>query len=161
MDAIAREGFKVQLVAERLQQGSLFGAMSADGIDYLLENGQIWTLSPQDQLYGTGDIASRFFVVCSGELRFIKVQGSKELHTRNIGFGEEIGFVAMISLQPHGGRVEATQNSVVLEVTCDLYAQLQVHYPQDFGILTLNLARDMARNIQRLNRLLCDNSIAF
>lgn len=161
MHALARQGSTVHIVAEQLQQGSLFGAMSAEGINFLLDHGQIWQLSKNEQLYASGDVASRFFVVCSGELRFIKVHGDIEMRTRRIGFGEEIGFVAMISLQPHGGRVEAAEPSIVLEITCDLYAQLQAHHPQDFGILTLNLARDMARNIQRLNRLLCDNLIQY
>jgi CRP-like cAMP-binding protein len=161
MNALARQGSTVHIAAEKLQQGSLFGAMSAPGINYLLDHGQIWQLNPGDQLYDCGDLANRFFIVCDGELRFIKIQGDTELHTRNIGFGEEIGYVAMISLQPHGGRVEATEPSIVLEVSCDLYAQLQAEYPQDFGILTLNLARDMARNVQRLNRLLCDNAIRY
>lgn len=161
MNALAREGSSILIVAEQLQQGSLFGAMSADGINYLLDHGQIWQLNPGDQLYHSGDVANRFFVVCSGELRFIRIQGETELHTRSIGFGEEIGYVAMISLQPHGGRVEATEPSIVLEVSCDLYAQLQANHPQDFGILTLNLARDMARNVQRLNRLLCESAIRF
>lgn len=161
MHALARQGSNVHIVAEQLQQGSLFGAMSAEGINFLLDHGQIWQLNKDDQLYASGDVANRFFVVCAGELRFIKVHGDVEMRTRRIGFGEEIGFVAMISLQPHGGRVEATEPSLVLEITCDLYAQLQSHHPQDFGILTLNLARDMARNIQRLNRLLCDNLIQY
>lgn len=161
MNALAREGSSILIVAEQLQQGSLFGAMSADGINYLLDHGQIWQLNPGDQLYHSGDVANRFFVVCSGELRFIRIQGETELQTRSIGFGEEIGYVAMISLQPHGGRVEATEPSIVLEVSCDLYAQLQANHPQDFGILTLNLARDMARNVQRLNRLLCESAIRF
>lgn len=161
MNALARQGSSTHLDAETLQQGSLFGAMSCEGINFLLDHGQIWQLSPGEQLYDCGDLANRFFIVCSGQLRFIRVQGETELCTRMIGFGEEIGYVAMISLQPHGGRVEAIEHSIVLEITCDLYAQLQAHYPQDFGILTLNLARDMARNIQRLNGLLCDNAIHF
>ena len=161
MHALARQGSAIHIVAEQLQQGSLFGAMSAEGINFLLDHGQIWQLSKNDQLYANGDVANRFFVVCSGELRFIKVHGDIEMRTRRIAFGEEVGFVAMISLQPHAGRVEAAEPSIVLEITCDLYAQLQAHYPQDFGILTLNLARDMARNIQRLNRLLCDNLIQY
>lgn len=161
MNSVARLGSSVHLAAEQLQQGSLFGAMSADGINYLLDNGPIWQLNTGEQLYDCGDVANRFFVVCSGQLRFIKIQGDTELHTRSIGFGEEIGYVAMISLQLHGGRVEATEPSIVLEISCDLYAQLQANYPQDFGILTLNLARDMARNVQRLNRLLCDNAIQY
>ena len=161
MNALVRQALSVHLVAERFQQGSLFGAVSADGINYLLDNGQIWELNPGDQLYDFGDLANRFFVVCSGQLQFIRIQGDTELCTRRIGFGEEIGYVAMISLQPHGGRVIATEPSIVLEVSCDLYAGLQANYPQDFGIFTLNLARDMARNVQRLNTLLCENSIRF
>ncbi|HSG04733.1 MAG TPA: cyclic nucleotide-binding domain-containing protein [Marinobacterium sp.] len=161
MNVLARQGSNVHIVAEQLQHGSLFGAMSAEGINFLLDHGQIWQLEKNELLYSSGDVANRFFVVCSGEMRFIKEHGDVEMRTRRIGFGEEIGFVAMISLQPHGGRVEAAEPSIVLEVSCDLYAQLQVHYPQDFGILTLNLARDMARNIQRLNRLLCDNLIQY
>ncbi len=159
MKLLNSAGFEQQRELSELQQGSLFGAMSIEGIRYLIKNGKLWQLDADDVLYETGSSANHFFIVCQGELQFIKVHEGLHLGTRFIHFGEEVGYVAMISLQPHGGRVIAQQDSLVLEIECNLYAELQSVHPQDFGILTLNLARDMARNIQRLNARLVEDCI--
>ena len=156
MKSLAFKDFEQDFDFTELQKGSLFGAMSVEGIRYLAENGQIWKLDPGESLYEPGEASGHFFIVCQGELEFIKVHRGQQLITRTIGFGEEVGYVAMISLQPHGGRVETLTETVVLEINCTLYAALQTEHPQDFGILTLNLARDMARNIQRLNARLVE-----
>jgi hypothetical protein len=38
---------------------------------------------------------------------------------------------------------------------------LHKKHPFDFGILSLNLARDMARNIRKLSDTLVENSIRY
>lgn len=143
----------------KLRQGSLFGALSDEGIRYLVTHGKLWSLDPSDILYEAGDPSNHFFIVLAGELQFMKVHAGLQLITRNVKFGEEVGYVSMISLQPQGGHVEALADSIVLEIDCNLYAAFGTEYPQDFGIFTLNLARDMARNIQRLSARLVENSI--
>lgn len=142
-----------------LRQGSLFGALSDEGIRYLIAQGKLWSLDPSDILYEAGDPSNHFFIVLSGELQFTKVHAGLQLVTRNVEFGEEVGYVSMISLQPYGGHVEALTDSIVLDIDCNLYATFGTEYPQDFGIFTLNLARNMARNIQRLSARLVENSI--
>jgi hypothetical protein len=47
----------------------------------------------------------------------------------------------------------------VLEVNSDLFGLLQVDYPQDFGILLLNLSREMARTLRQMGALLCQHEI--
>ncbi len=59
----------------------------------------------------------------------------------------------------HAGYAVANCNSRVLEITSTLFALIHQNYPFDFGIISLNLARDMARNIRKLSNALVDNSI--
>ena len=52
----------------------------------------------------------------------------------------------MIGLFERFGVGRAHGQTIVLEITVDLFHQLHTEYPFDFGILMLNLSRDMARN---------------
>ncbi len=121
----------------------------------------VFSLNKGDKIFDYGQRDEAFYIVLQGELSFFKSHDGKMLHTREIGFGEETGFVAMIALHDHVGYAIASQPSLVLEISAELFARLQQQHPADFGIITLNLARDMARTIRKLNNALIDKTIEF
>jgi len=65
----------------------------------------------------------------------------------------------MIALHDRVGRAVAREDSVLLEISSDVFGELHRAYPLDFGLLTLNLARDMARVIRKLSDALVEHSI--
>lgn len=149
------------LKPDHLTGGSLFGAISQDAIQFLLDNGQILKLDTGEHVFDYGDRGQSFYVVLDGGLSFFKYHDDILLHTRDINFGEETGFVSMIALHDHVGYAAANQPSLILEISSDLFARLQSEFPADFGIITLNLARDMARVIRKLSNALVENSIRY
>ena len=78
------------------------------------------------------------------------------MNTRSVGQGGELGFVAMIALQPHSGDAVAATDCVLLEISSLVFSQLHAQHPQDFGLMTLNLSRDMARVINQLGNALVE-----
>ncbi len=161
MKTITAKSIHNALSQEKLRQGSLFGALSDECINFVLEEGQILELSKGEKVFDCGDPGNAFYVVLDGDLSFVKLHEGQQYNTRNICFGEEVGFVAMIALHSHAGYAVANRNSRVLEITSDLFAQIHANYPFDFGIISLNLARDMARNIRKLSNALVENSIQY
>lgn len=159
MREISPAEFAEKIPPEELHSGPIFGAISSDAIRFLINNGKLFTVPKGDHVFRYGDKGDHFFIVCKGHIDFLKHHEGEVLHTRCIGFGEELGFVPMIALHNHTGEAIAGEESILLEVSSALFSELHEKYPFDFGVITLNLARDMARVIRKLSNALVENSI--
>lgn len=145
---------------ETLCTGSIFGALSADATAFLLKNGNIHEVLAGENVFQYGDPGNSFFVVCEGELAFYKHYGEHVFMTRRVEFGEEVGFVAMIALHDHAGHAVALKDSIVLEIRCQLFSELHQRFPLDFGLMLMNLARDLARIVRKLSDIVVEAKIS-
>lgn len=161
MQRIAFEHLSRLISPEELHSGSIFGALSRDAILFLLRRGRIWDVRAGDAVFNYGDRGDSFFLVCSGSLHFLKQKDGHRFHTRTIEFGQEVGFVAMIALVRRQGTAIANRDCLLLEIDSALFSELHEAHPADFGLMTLNLARDMARQVCRLGDLLVEHSISY
>lgn len=161
LSIVSTEQIQSEVNAEILKSGSIFGALSEQAINFLLENGEIYLAEDGDRIFDIGDKGDNFFIVLSGSIDFHKQHKGEYVHTRSAEFGEELGFVAMIALHDHTGFAVATEQSVVLKISCELFHRLHKNFPFDFGIISLNLARDMARTIRKLSNTLVENAIKY
>ena len=146
------------LSPENMAGGSVFGALSSAAACFLLEQGALYKIAAGDAVFEIGDPGDRFFVVCKGSLDFYRQRAGELFHIRVIKFGEETGFVPMIALHRQTGSAIAREDSLVLEISTALFAEFQQNYPLDFGLLTLNLAREMARVIDKMGEALLERS---
>ncbi|MEL0636727.1 cyclic nucleotide-binding domain-containing protein [Marinomonas sp. TI.3.20] len=144
---------------EKLKEGSIFGALSNESIQYLIDNGSILCADEGDEIFKYGSKGGSFYTVLHGSLDFFKQHEDKAMHTRFVEFGESIGFVSMIALHDRVGNAYAKEASLLLEISSQLFSDFHDNYPFDFGILLMNLARDMARNIRELSNALVTNDI--
>lgn len=151
------EGSAALMSPRRLGEGAVLGAISCAGIQYLLDEGKILHLAAGETLFDIGEPAESFYVVCDGQVDFYRSVGDKALRwLRTLGFGAEVGFVAMIGLQKRSGRVAAHSDCVLLEISTALFARFHETHPVDFGVLLLNLTRDLARLVRQLDNDLLD-----
>ena len=144
----------------QLKQGSIFGALSETSIQFLLDEGLLHEVKKGEEIFSYGSKGSSFHAVLHGTLEFYKQHGSKKQLTRTAGFGEAIGFVSMIALHERVGSLCAVEDSLLLEISCHLFSDFHDKYPFDFGILLMNLSRDMARTIRVLSNALVENDVA-
>lgn len=136
---------------EYFKGASSFGALSDDAIRYLLKNGHVTMAAAGDTLFRTGDPGNSFIIVLKGRLKYYWECDGETVLLREIGFGSQIGYVSMIGLLDREGTAVAAEPSMLLEVSSDLFYQLHLDYPTDFGILMMNLSRDMARVLRTLS----------
>jgi CRP-like cAMP-binding protein len=139
-----------------LNEGSIFGALSDAATRFLLDKGVILSVAADEVVFSAGDSGDSFFIVCDGCLDFYKHHEGRRVNTRSVGKGGELGFVAMIALQPHSGDAVAATDSILLEISSLVFSKLHEEHPQDFGLMTLNLSRDMARVINQLGNALIE-----
>ena len=144
---------------DTFKRGSTFGALSDEAIRFLLTRGRILSLADGEALFHIGDAADSFFVVLQGQLDGFRESHSKEVPVLTITFGEQVGYVAMIGLFQRLGDGRAHGPTVMLEITSDVFYQMHKELPFDFGILMLNLSREMARAFNKVTTHLIDASV--
>ncbi|MBD5772098.1 cyclic nucleotide-binding domain-containing protein [Marinomonas colpomeniae] len=160
MKTVLVKDSQYNLSPSHLKEGSIFGALSDASIYYLLENGILYDAATGDEVFAYGNKGGSFYAVLHGNLDFYKHHENKETHTRTVSFGEAIGFVSMIALHERVGSLYSLENSLLLEISSELFSDFHDDFPFDFGILLMNLSRDMARTIRVLSNVLVENNIS-
>ena len=160
MNTVTTKNCPYDLCADTLKKGSIFGALSASAIDYLVERGKLTHLDDGELLFEDGDKGDSFYIIITGALCYYQDNDMDTSFIRRVTFGQALGYVSMISLSPRNGYAKALGDTVILEVDYNAFGEFHDHFAFDFGILILNLSRDMARNIQVLSRTLANAGIS-
>ncbi len=134
----------------RLRELATFGALPDEVIEALLHGGEILRYQRGEYLSRHGEAATSFHVVLSGSFAFYKHCGDHDVLTRYFRAGEQSGFDLMIGMIDHDGTDVAQQESLLLEVTRERFHDIQRQYPGAFGLLMINLARELSREIEML-----------
>ena len=124
-----------------------FGALSDEAILSLLRVGKLCKLAPGEKIVRLQEDAEDFQIVLTGKTAFYKRGEGREVFTRNFCPGDQLGFDLMIGLIPHNGTDVAEEESILLVVDKALFHRTHIDYPADFGLLMINLSRELAREI--------------
>jgi CRP-like cAMP-binding protein len=133
-----------------LQELSTFGALEPKVIVELVRNGKVQRLKKGEYISHFREKADDFQVVLQGKLAYYKRLEGHDVLTRYFRQGEQMGFDEMIGLIARDGTDVAVEDSLVLNIDSNQFYNLHVEYPGEFGILMINLARELAREIEIL-----------
>ncbi|MBV1787353.1 Crp/Fnr family transcriptional regulator [Marinobacterium sp. D7] len=130
---------------------STFGALPDSVVLHVLRGGRVLQLDQGDTLYRENERTDSFFVVLRGVVNLYSLQeGGNRILVRQNPAGTNIGFAAMISLTPHVVSAVAAESATVVEIDSRQFSLLHEEEPEAFGILLLNLTRDIARTLMKL-----------
>ena len=135
---------------------SVFGALSEASILWLLQNGKIHSLEKGDHIFTQGQPGNSFHVVLNGQISYFKFHDDRYAYIKDYKTGEQIGFMSLIALHDRVGRAEAHEDTVTLEIDSELFHVFHNNRPLEFGILMMNLAREMARTLRSVDNLLVE-----
>ena len=133
-----------------LRELSTFGALSDEVITDMLTNGVIKRFDKGEYVARLDQVATDFKVVLQGKFAFYKHGEDCDVLTRYFSQGEQMDFDLMIGLIPHNGIDVATEESLVLDIGSAQFYKLHVNFPAAFGLLMINLSRELAREIAML-----------
>jgi CRP-like cAMP-binding protein len=139
---------------ENLKELSTFGALSDDVILHLLENGVIRRFLKGEYVTRENEVADDFQVILSGSFAYYRHFEGRDVLTRNFCQGEQMGFDQMIGLITQNGTDVALEDSLVLDIGSQQFFRLHVDFPADFGLFMINLARELAREIEILENVI-------
>ena len=144
-----------------LRELSTFGALSDAVILDMLTKGVIKRFAKGEFVSRLNQVAAEFKVVLQGRFAFYKHGEDCDVLTRYFGQGEQMDFDLMIGLIPHNGIDVAAEDSIVLDIGSDQFYQLHVNFPADFGLLMINLSRELAREIALLEDVIGEGAEGF
>ena len=142
--------------SDYIQGLSTFGALSVDVVEHLLEEGEVFELESDETLYEVGSSVDEFFVILSGTIALYHHYDNKPALTHYYRPGQQIGFVGLIALHTRKGTAVANEKCCILSISRKQYYDLHRTHPEAFGVLTLNLAREMARTIGEMGDLIAE-----
>ena len=137
---------------------SVFGALPESAILWLVNKGKIRALEKGEYLFAQGQPGNSFHVILQGQVSYYKYHEGKYAYIREYRVGEQIGFMSLIALHDRVGRAECHENTVTLEINSTLFQAFHNEYPTEFGILMINLAREMARTLRSVDNLIVEKS---
>jgi CRP-like cAMP-binding protein len=137
---------------------SVFGALQEESILWLLEQGEIRSMKQGECLFAKGQPGNSFHVILQGQVSYYKYHNGKYAYIREYCIGEQIGFMSLIALHDRVGRAECHNDTIALEIDNSLFQAFHNQYPREFGILMINLAREMARSLRSVDNLLVEKS---
>jgi CRP-like cAMP-binding protein len=137
---------------------SVFGALSEASILWLLQNGIIHSLEKGEYIFNHGQAGNSFHVILDGQITYYKFHDGRYAYIRDYKTGEQIGFMSMIALHERVGRAEAHEGTITLEIDSQLFHEFHNTASLEFGILMMNLAREMARTLRSVDNLIVEKS---
>lgn len=136
------------------QELATFGALSDEVIVALLKGGTIRHFDKGEYLARFDEAAEDFQVVLKGKMAFYKHCEGYDVLTRHFNEGDQMGFDLMLGLIPHNGTDVALEDSLILDISSSQFYNLHVDFPVDFGLLMINLARELSREIALLENVI-------
>ena len=137
---------------------SVFGALPESAILWLLEKGEIRAFDEGEYLFTHGQPGNSFHVILQGKVSYYKYHEGKYAYIRDYCLGEQIGFMSLIGLHDRVGRAQCPPQTVTLEIDSTLFQAFHNEHPMEFGILMINLAREMARTLRSVDNLIVEKS---
>ena len=128
---------------ERLKEASIFGALSTEAIDWLIHEGDRCRMEAGESLFEPAQRGDSFYIILEGKIALYNPDGEHFAHIRDYEVGQQVGFVSTIALHDRIGKAVATTSTTTLEINYRVFYQLHRQYPADFGLMVLNMAREM------------------
>ncbi len=142
---------------DELRALPLFAALDEGALEELARRLTVRSFDAGAVVFDEGEPGSTIHAVVSGsvELRRRSTNG-RELVVAARGAGEWFGEVGLIAVKRRGVSARAREASRLLEIPARELHELSRRDMRAYALLTMNLARELARKLDRLEQALVD-----
>lgn len=103
-----------------------------------------------------GEPGDRVFFVCTGRVRVVKAAaGEPAVQLAEFGPGDFFGEMSLVESVARSASVIANEPTRVFTLKSLDFYKLYRQRPDQYGIVMLNIARDLARRLRRLDEHFC------
>jgi len=130
----------------------IFAGLSEEAINLLVEHAREVVAQPGELIVKEGESGNRFFLIGDGEVRVVKhLGGEHEAELARLKARNFFGEMCILETLPRSASVQAVLPTVVYSVSSMDFLHLYKALPSQYGILLLNLARDLSRRLRHLD----------
>jgi len=99
-----------------------------------------------------GEPGERVFFICEGRVRVVKDHGALEpVVLAEMGAGDYFGEMSLVESVARSASVVAVEPARVFTLKSVNFYKLYLKQPDQYGIVVLNIARDLSRRLRRLD----------
>lgn len=126
---------------------TLFGPLDADLVAAIEQQADWLTLRPGELLFRKGDPGDAWYIVTSGRLVVLEpaTDGRPERVLAEMGRGEAIGELALLTGEPRSATVQALRDCELVRFATDEFAELLASVPQVLEAVLRSLAQRIVR----------------
>ena len=141
----------------QLRDVGLFGALSDEFLQHLVDTLQCVRIMPGDTIFREGDPAREMYVVLGGEMEVVKKsRRGRETRVAILGPNDTFGEMSIIDMQPRSATVRALGPALMLKISTEEMDALYRHDLKSYTLIVLNIARDLSRRLRVTDGILAD-----
>jgi CRP/FNR family transcriptional regulator, cyclic AMP receptor protein len=135
-----------------LESVPIFAGLSRKALDLLFSEGADYAFADGEIIFREGEPDGSIFVIRSGNVRICKTKGdSGEAQLALLQPRELFGETCLLETLPHTATAVAVGPTTLFEITGRTFHHLYKQMPEQYGILMLNIARDLSRRLRQLD----------
>jgi CRP-like cAMP-binding protein len=141
---------------EQLRGLALFSALEDSALVLLCAPLSIRTVPAHTIVFADGDPSHTMYVLLEGEIELVKGSGCASVCVARLSSGEWFGEVGLLGVSRRGATARSSTTTRLLELPA---RELRALYKRDvrtYALLTMNLARGLARKLQRAEAQLAE-----
>lgn len=143
-----------------LQEMPVFGALSVDSINVLLNASQARVFQPGAYLFREDDKPDGLYILEHGRVKIVRVYQGKAYRLGDLGPGDCVGEMALIDMDQRSASVIATQPCETIHISAMSLYQLRKYNLEQFVTIQLNLAREISRRLRDADQKLFELKVA-
>jgi CRP-like cAMP-binding protein len=137
---------------EALSAAPVLTGMSEDAHALIAEESDLRDFATGDLIVREGELGHAFFILASGKVEVVKRAGTvAEVTLCALAEGEFFGEMCILAPMPRAASIRAVGNVRAIEIKASTLHHLYQRMPDQYSIVLLNLARDLARRLSRLD----------
>ncbi len=130
----------------------IFAGMSPAALELLSDSATIHNIPTHHVVFSEGEPGRSFFLIESGEVEVYQTDSDgTEKPLARLPQGHFFGEMAILECTPRSASIRSTQPALLHEITNSHMHQLYKSMPEQYSILLLNIARDLARRLHKMD----------
>ncbi len=143
---------------ELLRNIPLFAKLEPSKLKLLAFTAERITYEPDQTLFNQGDVGDAAYIIVDGAAKVIVDTPDGELEVAALGRNDFVGEIAILCDVPRTATVRASDKTITLRITKDLFFRLVAEFPEMSVEIMRELASRLEQTTQQLREALAKNS---
>jgi CRP-like cAMP-binding protein len=130
-----------------LQNIAVFGGISADAVEFLLQRSDQCHVTAGNHFFEENDEALSMFVLEDGAVSVIRYWKDTPVILRHLGSGDCFGEIALMEMMPRSATVRADVDCTAIELPRAALFELYHADLEQFTLIQMNMGREICRRL--------------